>query len=217
MRVSSVWGSSRSDVFAVGYSGQIIHYDGSIWSKMNSGTTDRLTGVWGSSDSDVFAVGYAVGQGGIILHYDGSAWSVISSETTHNLSGAWGSSGSDVFAVGSFGTILHYDGNAWSEMSSGTTNSPSEVWGSSGSDVFVVGSNGTILHYGGNDITPKGDLSGDGVTDLTDAIIALKVLTGQNPPQLRTDYTVSGADVNGDNRVGTEELIYILQEEAELR
>ena len=55
------------------------------------------------------------------------------------------------------------------------------------------------------------------MTDLTDAIMALQVITGFNPVQLRTDYAVSGTDVNGDNRVGMEELIYILQDEAELR
>jgi len=69
----------------------------------------------------------------------------------------------------------------------------------------------------GEGIIPKGDLNGDRLVDLIDAIIALQVLTGQNPSQLRTDYAVSGADVNGDNRVGTAELIYILQNEAELR
>ncbi len=71
--------------------------------------------------------------------------------------------------------------------------------------------------YTAVDIVNKGDLNGDGVTDLTDAIIALQVITGFNPAQLRSDYAVSGTDVNGDNRVGMEELIYILQEEAELR
>ena len=60
-------------------------------------------------------------------------------------------------------------------------------------------------------------VAGDGVTDLTDAIIALQVIIDFNPAQLRTDYAASGTDVNGDNRVGMEELIYILQREAELR
>ncbi len=67
------------------------------------------------------------------------------------------------------------------------------------------------------DVGLKGDLNADNVINLTDAILALQVITGSDPVQLRTDYTVSGADVNGDNRVGTEELIYILQDEAELR
>ena len=63
-RLRSIWGSSSSDVFAVGGSGTILHYDGTAWSEMSSGTTEHLYNVWGSSSSDVFAVGYD----GTILH-----------------------------------------------------------------------------------------------------------------------------------------------------
>jgi hypothetical protein len=62
-----IWGSSGSDVFAVGYYGTILHYDGASWSLMDSGMTRSLYGVWGSSSTNVFAVGYY----GTILHYDG--------------------------------------------------------------------------------------------------------------------------------------------------
>jgi hypothetical protein len=52
-----VWGSSPSDVFAVGNVGTILHYNGSAWSAMSSGTTRELVGVWGNSATDVFAGG----------------------------------------------------------------------------------------------------------------------------------------------------------------
>jgi hypothetical protein len=35
--VECVWGSSGSDVFAVGDKGTILHYDGSAWSAMDDG------------------------------------------------------------------------------------------------------------------------------------------------------------------------------------
>ena len=35
----SVWGSSVSNVYAVGYSGTILQYNGSAWGPMTSGTT----------------------------------------------------------------------------------------------------------------------------------------------------------------------------------
>src|SRR5208283_2419895 len=47
--ILTVWGSSATDVFAVGLGGTIMHYNGSTWSAMNSGSTNDLVGVWGSS------------------------------------------------------------------------------------------------------------------------------------------------------------------------
>jgi len=47
----------------VGYVGTILHYDGTTWSTMTSGTGWNLSGVWGTSSGDV----YAVGSYGIIL------------------------------------------------------------------------------------------------------------------------------------------------------
>jgi hypothetical protein len=62
-----VWGSSGTDVFAVGSVGTLLHYDGNDWTPMNSGTTENLFGIWGTSESDIFAVG----GNGTILHYGG--------------------------------------------------------------------------------------------------------------------------------------------------
>jgi hypothetical protein len=147
--LSDVWGSSSNDVFAVGESGTILHYDGNSWNVMSSGTTDDLYGVWGSSWDDVFAVG----ESGTILHYDGVSWSEMARDSTGWLAEVWGSSGSDVFAVGDEGTILHYDGVSWSAMNSGTTDGLSGVWGGGRYDVFAVGDPGTILHYDGTSWT----------------------------------------------------------------
>lgn len=56
----------------------------------------------------------------------------------------------------------------------------------------------------------KGDLNGDTLIDLSDAIIALKVLT-ESSVYMRPDYIDSGIDVHGDDRVGITELVYILR------
>jgi len=144
--LNAVWGTSESDVFAVGTNGTILHYDGFEWTAMTSGTTQPLYAIWGTSGTDIFAVGT-----GTILHYNGFAWSPMTAGTAWDINGVWGNSGSDVFAVGD-NKILHYDGNAgklWTEMASVGV-SLKGVWGTSGSNVFAVGTNGTILHYNGN-------------------------------------------------------------------
>jgi len=96
------WGSGASDLWAVGDFGTILHWDGSAWASVSSGTTNWLWGIWGSGASDVWAVGFS----GIILHWDGSAWTSVPSGTTNPLYGVWGSGESDVWAVGGGGTIL---------------------------------------------------------------------------------------------------------------
>jgi peptidyl-prolyl cis-trans isomerase A (cyclophilin A) len=55
-----------------------------------------------------------------------------------------------------------------------------------------------------------GDLDGDGEVSLADAILALSVQTGMHPAGLRPDYSSSGADINEDDRIGTEEALFVL-------
>ncbi|MFC2000483.1 nuclear transport factor 2 family protein [Chloroflexota bacterium] len=80
-----IWGSSSTDVFAVGYDGTILHYDGISWSAMASAPTNNsvLRNAWGSSSSDVFVVGFS----GKIFHYNGTSWSAMDSGTTTHLYG----------------------------------------------------------------------------------------------------------------------------------
>jgi hypothetical protein len=56
------------------------------------------------------------------------------------------------------------------------------------------------------------DIDGNLVVDLADAIIGLRVLAGFNTSGLvRSDYATSGTDVDGDGKVGLEEVIYVIQ------
>ena len=147
--LDGVWGSSGSDVFAVGSAadgsgryGTILHYNGNNWSPMTIPPTEfeyHLTGIWGSSGSDVYAVGsigtFGPPDGFITLHYDGSNWN--------------------------FTTIIPPDGSM--SMLNG-------IWGSSAGDVFAVGNNlkmysGFILYYSGSDTH---DFDSDGIPDIND-------------------------------------------------
>jgi hypothetical protein len=107
-----VWGSSGSDVFAVGSGGVIIHYDGTAWSRMESPPRDGdLIGVWGNSPQDVFAVGDMDGWGpggccSDVLHFDGTSWRVLTGMSGQSLEKVW-TTPERAFIVGTGPTIIH--------------------------------------------------------------------------------------------------------------
>lgn len=155
-----IWGTSGMDVFTVGDSGTVLHYNGMKWTPMSDGsilspyntqtdsvskvTAKNLWGVWGSSGNDVFVTGFS----GTIVRYDGINWTIMNSGVINGLTSVWGTSGKDVFTVGSFGTILHYDGTNWNALSSGLAGL-SAIWGTSGENIYAVGQSGIILNYNG--------------------------------------------------------------------
>src|SRR5215813_9821793 len=140
-----VWGSEASDVWAVGWAGTIVHWDGSTSTSVSSGTPITLFGVWGSGASDVWAVGWA----GTMVHWNGSAWTTASSGTTKDLFGVWGTGAGDVWAVGDSGTILHWNGIAWTTVPNGTAYPVRDVWGTGASVVWAVGGE-AILQWDGS-------------------------------------------------------------------
>jgi long-subunit fatty acid transport protein len=144
--LASIWGTASNDLFSVGDSGVILHFDGHTWTQMESHTTEDLVDVLGFSSTDV----YAVSRNGSFLHYNGSQWSVTA--LPFNPERIWGLDADDLFAIGwNSGTIWHYDGASWSEMASGTTNDLDGIWGTSSTDIYAVGDEGIVLHFDGND------------------------------------------------------------------
>jgi len=65
-----IWGTSATDVFACGWNGTILHYDGVQWRVMDTPVTFPLCALLGNASNDVYSVGYV----GTILHYDGAEW-----------------------------------------------------------------------------------------------------------------------------------------------
>ena len=105
-----VHGFSATDIFAVGYDGVILRYDGSKWSKMTTNTATYFQAVWGTSASNVFAVGHPIFKAqDSIFRYDGSKWYRLAPPKTSYCNDVWGASASEVYVVCNF-NILKYKG-----------------------------------------------------------------------------------------------------------
>jgi uncharacterized protein (TIGR03437 family) len=136
-----VWGASANDAYAVGDFGTVLHFDGTVWTRVPGIPTQMtLSKIWGAGSTNI----WAVGDYGTILHFDGAAWTLQYSGTQEHLYGIWGNSASNIYAVGGRGAVLRYDGHMWSAEASGTTKLLAGVWGTSGS-LWAAG-DGVILH-----------------------------------------------------------------------
>jgi hypothetical protein len=143
INIMDVWAVSPTDLYAVGFKGSILHYNGQIWTVMDSQTTEDLMGVWGyvirdANDVVVRTDIFAAGSNGTILRYNGTAWAtqrVINDPdpanpkpqpVSGNFHDIWGvpAAGPDisqqptVIAVGGEGLIARYEAtlNEFREM-----------------------------------------------------------------------------------------------------
>jgi len=163
---TSVWGASQDDVWAVGSSGAVIHFDGTEWKDASLDTTRTLFSVHGSGPNDV----WIVGTYGTIFHgpgFDAGApdWQPApivpyngASEKT--LSSVWSPSPDEVWITGESlripgqskaGTQYRGDladgGMAWTLVSPCATCSfMSSVWGTSARELWAVGQGGKAFH-----------------------------------------------------------------------
>ena len=110
----SIWGSSSEDIYFVGNSGSIVHYDGNNFEKMESGTKVQLDDVSGN-DNNVFAAGYEnMGDNAgksVALVYENNEWQTIKYEDHFypNNSREWGLI-STVWAKRNKAYIMTYSG-----------------------------------------------------------------------------------------------------------
>lgn len=149
--LGSVWGSGPTSIFALGPAiGDIVHFDGSKWSIMSSGTGDGLNHVWGVSTTSVYASGGNFAGTTDVVHFDGSNWTKLAAvPACQYVAGVWGESDTDLYGVCTDGQIFHYDGTAWSAMVSPTSGRFGNVWGLSDSSIIAVGSSGLIARFNG--------------------------------------------------------------------
>ena len=150
-----VWGSSPTDVWAVGgnpFPGgepTIIHYDGSAWTSVEVPELMRANvfaffKVWGSGPNDV----WVVGQRGAVVHFDGTTWTEELIGASVDMISLWGTGPDRIAVVGGRGngTFYTYDGSTWTEGEI-----PLGLPGLNGvwvdDRIHVVGEQGTIASF----------------------------------------------------------------------
>ena len=153
------WGTSSSNIYFVGRNGNIVHYNGSSWTKIESGTSLEFLDIYGATDNttgeqQILAVcseNYPLGEA--IFSISGNTATKISSNplSQYELFSVWFVPNQHYYVVGSG----IYEKNSLSDSTwknyptEFTHYASSEIRGSGLNDIFVVGAFGEFLHWNG--------------------------------------------------------------------
>jgi hypothetical protein len=159
--LQGIWGSSPSDMWAVGSSGSALHYDGSTVRQEVTGVSSLLLDVWGTAPDDI----WAVGERGIALRRSSpiagasSPWTPVPTGTTATLRAVFAAARDDVW-IGGDGGLFHSDGVVVSPVAVPGLSAmgivhdihglaPDDIW-ASGEDSFRA----FVSHYDGTSWSP---------------------------------------------------------------
>jgi hypothetical protein len=161
-------GTGDDDMWFVGRSGAIHHWDGTHVELRHRGAAlTTYYAVWASAKDDVWVAGRGTYPGSApqeLLHWNGANWSSFFSLTggDKEIIALWGSSKNDVWAALRPGFIAHWDGAAWVlgeplykdplSPELGTVNL-NDIWGTAANDVWAVADGNRLLRYDGTSWT----------------------------------------------------------------
>jgi hypothetical protein len=161
----SSWGTSSANMYSVGDGGTILHFDGTNWTRMVSGTTKKLQNVWGTDNQHIWAAGWDVNHAiSELLRYDGISWREESLETNGEgykwgLGSIWAcdsagtcvafSSGSQLFRKTSLAEWREDDSDRIGNRGSDGGYIGVTVRGNSPNDLIVGGNWGFLSHWNG--------------------------------------------------------------------
>ena len=156
--VNKLWGTSDENIYAGGANGGIAHYDGSVWEKIESGTSLDIHDIWGTSDSttgqeEVLAVAsdQFTNNGVAVLQLSGTEATMLQTcgLPTTSLVGIWSANGREWYVCGDGLYKTRALGLPWQKVKGIPPIEMEAIRGTGPNDIFVVGDFGLVLHWNG--------------------------------------------------------------------
>jgi hypothetical protein len=153
VRYWGIHGFSPTDVYAVGGSSSVWHWDGLEWTGQPTGLSSGMFGIHGSSAKAIYAVGSPDGMGGQTIVYstgDG-VWTSQTNTLPAPLNEPYAVSASVVYACGYNGIVAHSVGDGvWTQQATNTGEHLFSCLATPAGELYAVGGAGLILHSPGD-------------------------------------------------------------------
>jgi hypothetical protein len=158
---SKAWGSSPDNMYFVGRNGSIAHYNGSQWTRIQSGTNLNINDIWGdynekTGEWEILAVGGNILHGTeserVILKIKNNQVEQLNAEGTNwPLISAWFKSNRKYYVIGSgIYEKKFLSDTLWKDNGFDITHYTTyRIRGNGLNDVILVGAFGELLHFNG--------------------------------------------------------------------
>ncbi len=151
------WGYDSTNYYIVGGNGTIIHYDGSSWHRIESGTDLAIQDIWGAKHQHSLPVIYAVASNpfhdnrvSVIGIQGNQAYPVSHRGLPGGMKGIWSWRGYTWYSCGNGLYRKEYGDSIWREISDVPPIYKEAIRGSRPNNLFVVGHFGLVLHWNGS-------------------------------------------------------------------
>jgi len=170
--INSIWGTSSKNFYVVGNGGNIVHYNGSSWQKIESGTEIGILDICGNDKDEIYAIGTEYNTGESILlkienkraekiiesSYHADLSNLFKTELYGMLGSVWTSDNGYMIIAGHY--IYNHFKNKWSYAKGVQKNYVGSgqvihrgyihsICGTAVNDWFITGEYGTIQHFNG--------------------------------------------------------------------
>jgi len=144
---NKLWGSNNNNIYAVGINGQIAHYNGTNWQRIESGTTSGVGDISGIQNDKGKSIKYCASDN-LLLKIDGDNNLIsIAVEQGMFLNSVWAASNRLIYTAGN-GIVL-YKNEKWQKIDSPDINTIYGINGQSFNDIGGLSSNLSIFHFNG--------------------------------------------------------------------
>jgi hypothetical protein len=153
--INKLWGSSSEDLYAVGNNGNIAHWDGRKWTKIESGTYVDINDVFGvidttSNNQKVFcAVSFVLqlGEHKILTIDENNKVDSLHWNTGRRVNSIWSNKGRIVYTSG--GGVFNNKVGYWVEETEIPLYYTNRIRGNGLNDIFAVGDFALLTHFNG--------------------------------------------------------------------
>ncbi len=152
--ITKIWGTSNEDLYVVGNNGNIVHYNGTLWTKIESGTDVSINDVFGiidqfSNQKKVFCAVSNVFGGGehkILTIDENNKIDSLNWNLNRRIASVWSSNGWIVYTSG--GGVFNNKSGNWVEETI-PLNYTNMIRGNGLNEIFVAGDFGLLAHFNG--------------------------------------------------------------------